>query len=194
MYDSNLRHGLWEQPRWLSLSGKALRSELPATLDALGRPAKFLSRSRSLSRVAMPSFSWQSHTTLTVQPASLESLHVGSVACHVPFDLGPPIGGIGYGPPEAFALVPMPKAAMNHYGDAILWQNKVRFAGQVFPVEPVPETGGVKSLPRGNLWRSALRVNAGHDPASGGLGDLVGSCARVCHLQLLHSPILLQRF
>lgn len=98
---------------------------------------------------------------------SPECFHVSSVAINIVQEfplpelfVGPRCGGI------AATFVPMPEAAMDEHHRPVLWEHKVRGAGQLSDMKSIAKSPGEKKRSKGSLRPSILSADARHHAAA----------------------------
>jgi hypothetical protein len=91
---------------------------------------------------------------------------------------------------KAAIRMPVPEASVDEYCNAPARQNKIRRAGEVAPVQPEPETGGMSRTPdahlrlrvaardSGHIGRSARRIDGVHQPILSLMPVLSVSCTK----------------
>ena len=109
------------------------------------------------------------------------------IAKPIPLDLRPPEFRPCRGKFEHWAIVTVPKAAVNKRYGTIAGKDEIRSPRKIGGVEAVPKTGGVKPLSQLHLWFSVAAPYSAHIEATA-LGRMdIGPCASapVSHA---HSP------
>lgn len=61
-----------------------------------------------------------------------------------------------------YATMTVPKAAMHHYDLLPLQKYKIRLSGEIFPMQPIPESHRVEETPHDELRLLILRANTRH--------------------------------
>ena len=142
-----------------------------------------LNQSRSvLDRVFQRALPNGGHT-----PAkSPECLHVSPVAIDIAQEFPLPellVGSRGSG--IAATFVPMPEAAMDEHHRPVLWEHKVRGAGQLSDMKSIAKSPGEKKGAKGSFRPGVLSANARHHAAAlrggrdaHGLGGIPPGCLR----------------
>ena len=98
---------------------------------------------------------------------SPECLHVSPVAINIAQEFLLPellVGSRGSG--IAAAFVPMPEAAMDEHHRSVLWEHKIRGAGQLSDMKSIAKSSGEKKRSKGSLRPSILSANARHHAAA----------------------------
>ncbi len=98
---------------------------------------------------------------------SPECLHVSPVAINIAQEFLLPellVGSRGSG--IAAAFVPMPEASVDEYHRPVLWEHKVRRAGQLSDMKSIAKSPGEKKRSKGSLRPSILSANARHHAAA----------------------------
>lgn len=70
----------------------------------------------------------------------------------------------------AATFVPMPEASVDEYHRPVLWEHKVRRAGQLSDMKSIAKSPGEKKRSKGSLRPSILSANARHHAAALGSG------------------------
>lgn len=86
-----------------------------------------------------------------------------NIAQEFPFPeifVGPRGGGI------AATFVPMPEAAMDEHRSSVLWEHKIRRAGQLSDMKSIAKSPGEKKRAKGSLRPGILSANARHHAAA----------------------------
>jgi hypothetical protein len=86
---------------------------------------------RRFSKLALP----DNHASPTEPPQLSEIL---SISCNISIQLAIPIVLVAAGPSPVFAGMPVPEASMHKNGEAMFWQNNIRIARKISPVQSKP--------------------------------------------------------
>ena len=117
---------------------------------------------------------------------SPERFHVSPVAINIVQEFPLPellVGSRGSG--IAATFVPMPEAAMDEHHRPVLWEHKVRGAGQLSDMKSIAKSPGKEKRSKGSLRPSSLSADARHHAAAlrggrdaHGLGGIPPGCLR----------------
>ena len=98
---------------------------------------------------------------------SPERFHVSPVAINIVQEFPLPellVGSRGSG--IAATFVPMPEAAMDEHHRPVLWEHKVRGAGQLSDMKAIAKSPGKEKRSKGSLRPSILSADARHHAAA----------------------------
>ena len=85
------------------------------------------------------------------------------IADFVAMELRRPILGVRPGQlPPCRAVVPVPEAAMHEYDLPLPWEDDIRVARKIFPVQTVSETMSEQDRTHGQLWLGFYLSNSCH--------------------------------
>jgi len=84
----------------------------------------------------------------------------------ISIELGHPEIDIRFWSPAPWAIMAMPKAALNHHRNPMLRQNNIRRSGEIATMYPKTKAGSVQRATNEHLGSRVLTAHAGHHPGS----------------------------
>ena len=97
-----------------------------------------------------------------------------SVSDYITLNLGGPVFDIAVGHPRALASVPVPETTINEEGHAVLGEEQVRRAWQIFSMQAKAIARAVEFASDFQFRSGAFRLHSGHDAATVGPAYGVG--------------------